>query len=336
MHALAANNRLNRLGLNNNQIGDAGAFALSKNASIKELLVGGIVGNKISDNGVAALAGNPVLTSLDLSANDVGPKGLNALIKNTHIVKLGLAKCHLDERALQAISHLNIKKLNLEDSEIGNRGATILANMLALTHLNARHNQITSPGAQALAKNSTIKKLNLENNNIGEDGIIALAKNTSLTHLSVLDSELTEKGAEYLGNNKTLESLEVKGLSGYPLQTLLLNNANLKKLIIYDGKFSIEDMQLLAENKTLVTLSLFLGNVSDEYMEILAKNTHIKSYDLGYNQIHDRGMFALAKNNTIRKLHIETNPFTKKGFDAIVHNKNIILLSHDFLDRLAN
>jgi GTPase SAR1 family protein len=112
----------------------------------------------------AALAGNNVLTTLDLNSNDIGDDGAKALAPSL--------------KAMPALT-----TLDLVANKIGVDGAKALAPLLkdmpALTTLSLHSNKIGDDGAKALAPSlkdmPALTTLELSFNNIGDDGRKALA-----------------------------------------------------------------------------------------------------------------------------------------------------------------
>jgi Ran GTPase-activating protein (RanGAP) involved in mRNA processing and transport len=161
---LKVNASLNRLDLDNNTIGDAGAVALApafkSMASLKELY---LYNNQIGDAGATELA--PAFKSmaslnwLFLSNNQIGDAGAAALAP-----------------AFKTMASL--EKLYLYNNQIGDSGAAALAtalpSMASLKELSIGGNQIGDAGAVALApafkSMASLKELYLFDNKMGDSG----------------------------------------------------------------------------------------------------------------------------------------------------------------------
>src|SRR5438874_1390803 len=89
-----------------------------------------------------------------------------------------------------------ITTLNLNGRNIGDKGATVLANNQTITTLIVSNNGIKAKGAEALAKNQIIKTLNISGNDIGDRGAKALAENQTITDLNISRCYVILEGAK--------------------------------------------------------------------------------------------------------------------------------------------
>lgn len=128
-----------------------------------------------------ALKTNLHLTELDLSGNDIGPYGAQALANTT-----------------------SLRSLELWRNGVGDDGATALANNCHLTSLNLSFNFVTETGAKALASNNRLRKLDLSFNKIRNEGANALATNTTLTELNIMICDINPEAARAFFNNVDL------------------------------------------------------------------------------------------------------------------------------------
>jgi uncharacterized protein (TIGR02996 family) len=137
--------RLTRLDLNGNELGDDGVRAVAGCERLAGLTRLDLANNKLTDAGAQALALSAHLanlTVLDLSVNGVGDGGARALAASPHLT-------HLVE-------------LYLADNGIGDAGAQALAgsaNLAGLRELILFVNEIGSAGARALTGSPHLKGL---------------------------------------------------------------------------------------------------------------------------------------------------------------------------------
>ena len=186
-----------------------------------------------TSNILRTLCHNTTLRDLDLSGAHVSKDNLfqltSALETNTTLRKLTLGECNNEHVAYEISSALchnsTLRTLNLCGNAIGNKEATVLAEMLrennSLWELDVSNNLIGEEGAEKLARsleyNSTLEKLNLYGNAIGLRGATALAlmlrTNKTLRDLDVSNNAVGEEGATKLiqahEQNSTLETLKV-------------------------------------------------------------------------------------------------------------------------------
>jgi hypothetical protein len=98
------------------------------------------------------LASNSTLTALNVSSNQIGGAGAQALAANTTLTALSVSNNH----------------------QIGDTGAQALAANSTLTALDVSWNHIGGAGAQALAANTTLTALDVRGNNIGNATLLLL------------------------------------------------------------------------------------------------------------------------------------------------------------------
>lgn len=161
---------LTKLDLNYNSIGDDGAEQVAQlihdGASLTFL---DLVKNSINPLGVQAIAQalgkNRSLKALHLGMNNIGDEGLmhlaGALTTNESLLTLDVEINHIGPRGVEelgvVLSDINrsLTAINLQDNQIGDKGAVALASVLeyseTLGMLDIRTNEITNSGCDAIA-----------------------------------------------------------------------------------------------------------------------------------------------------------------------------------------
>jgi len=151
--------RLSRLDLGSNPLGSTGARSLAGSprlAALRDLRLANV---GLSDGGARALAAGhfPMLHSLDMAGNDMGPGGAASLLGAPWVGSL--------------------RHLDLSENQIDDAVAAAIANGPPLVTLQLRGNQIGDEGAIALAASAglaSLQLLDLTDNPIGERGARAL------------------------------------------------------------------------------------------------------------------------------------------------------------------
>jgi Ran GTPase-activating protein (RanGAP) involved in mRNA processing and transport len=183
---------------------------------------------------VNALGENCQLTHIDLSFNDMGPKGAALLAtslakcKSVHYLELKGNPIMTD--GVIAIADMmrenrTIQILGLERTGIDARGisyfATILANYQSLKKLNISLNDIGDEGANKLTvnlkKNMWLKYLYLHRCNLGSDGVAYISSmlqvNHSIRHIGLSCNDIGETGMMALSAtmllNRSVVSLDI-------------------------------------------------------------------------------------------------------------------------------
>jgi len=126
------------------------------------------------------------MTKLDLSDNNAGDAGAQALARNN-----------------------TLKKLYIDNNNVGDAGAQALAVNSSMIKLKLGNNNVGSAGAQALARNSALVKLDLSYNNVGDAGAQALARNRTLTELALYDNNVGDVGTQALLSDSLLADLDL-------------------------------------------------------------------------------------------------------------------------------
>jgi hypothetical protein len=193
----------------------------------------------------------------------------------------------------------NVQSLSIKDVEIGDAGATTLANSLHLTGLTAldlTSNRIGDTGAAALAASSNFQgltTLKLSKNAIGNAGATALANSPHLTSLKALDlgdNRIGADGAAALANSPHLTSLT----------TLKLWQNNIRDA----GAAALAASPHLA---SLTTLDLAGNIIGADGADALAASPHLTSLttlDLYLNNIGDVGAAALKNSPYLQNCKI--------------------------------
>lgn len=179
--------------------------------------------NRVGSGGASVLLEgleqNPSLTSVNLSDNQIGDQGAEALATvlpsmTAFAFDLWLIDNQLGDKGAAALaealpSSMGLAGLFLASNEIGDRGAAALAQVLPtgnLCVLNLACNAISSRGAAALAhalpSSTGFSTLVLCFNQIGDDGAAAFAQvlplATGLTQLTLNDNLISRAAKELL------------------------------------------------------------------------------------------------------------------------------------------
>ena len=118
------------------------------------------------------------LRSLDVSGNNIGDEGAEALAANKTLSSLNVSSNFIFARGAKALAaNKTLSSLNVSQNCIGPGGAKALAANTNLNSLDVSCNVIGDEGAMALTANKTLSVLNIGNNNdIGDLGEKALAE----------------------------------------------------------------------------------------------------------------------------------------------------------------
>eukprot|EP00937_MAST-01D_sp_MAST-1D-sp2_P001176 g1176.t1 len=280
------------------------------------------------------------LTSLDLSANAIGPRGAESVAD---------ALC----------SNVVLTELDMSSNRIGHQGASAFARALCvngtLRALNLWACGVRADGAEevadALLHNGALRSLGLRENGIGisrsrvhsvgaEHQLAKLlAQNSCVTNLDLWGNSITDEGAclvfEQLAANRALVSLNMRfnGLgpaSMQPMWRALRENQALRKLDLWGNCVGDEGARQLAgglrENASLEVLSLRENGVGDDGAAHLAgamraNESRLRVLNLRCNSVGKAGAeqlrAACAEGKRIERVDLRENPAESAGIGLL-------------------
>lgn len=186
----------------------------------------------------SALDSNTILTSLDVSGNDIDNAGAKLLAARTTLKSLKVSYSLLEGDGVLALAaNTQLRSLDVSHSRINSADAQALAANQTLTSLNVSATHIDDAVAKLLAASTTLKSLNISHNCMGNDGAQAMAANTNLTSLNVSENYIDNDGAKVLAANTSLTSINVsRNYIGDDILLLLrdtiIRNIDARKLIV--------------------------------------------------------------------------------------------------------
>ena len=310
--------RISRLNLSKNNIGDEGA----------ELLINAIKNSKS-------------LVSLDISSNSISHKGGNILfssfINQQSVISLDIS------------SHEGINRNRLTAKGIKHIIKFLEKNFF-VENLNLSRNSLRNEGfeliCKGLNKNNTIRELNIGNNDINEQGLKNYLKyidNTKIIYLNLSGNKIRDEGLTIFANNlrhfpelKKINlsncSIEYKGFK--ELLKILQSVRRIESLDISNNKLcneKFDEVKMFFVAFGLRYLNLSQCHLEDETSfilgECLALNETIKKLNLSKNKISDEGFRSfvglLNSNNTLEDLDLSCNLITDETAINFIKNAEL-------------
>ena len=218
----------------------------------------------------------------------------------------------------------SLSSLNLNYSDIGDAGATALA--------------------EVLRTNTTLNSLGLSNNpGIGNTSVISLCEslkvNTTLSSLDLSGTGISDAGVlslvEVLKTNTSsltsllLSDIKISHQSLKSIAEVLRVNSTLKNLKFEGNKVGVGGTKLIAEslkaNTTLKLLSLSRNNIKAKcgrlFSDSLKVNGTLESLTLAENALGSRGAQLLSDglrvNTSLRHLDLSWNSIGSEGAESI-------------------
>lgn len=156
---------------------------------------------------------------------------------------------------------LCVEECNLDDAD-----AEMLASCTVIEKLNAANNRIGLQGGKALAAHQTMRELSLHSNNDGDEMAQEFADNTVLWSLNLGWTGMTSVGFNSLLDNTNLRELVVSGnhigTEDKNAQTTIGKAATttIGKLVINNNKLLLQDVQVLLNNVKIGWLNIQLND----------------------------------------------------------------------------
>ena len=330
-------NRLSRLDLTRNNIGDLGV----------EILVN-------------SLKNTNSLLYLNLSSNSITHKGgqniFNSFINQQSIIDLNLS-------SLEGSNRNRITGLGMQDIPI------YLNHNYFIEKLNLSGNSIRNEGfiliCQGLQKNQTLQSLDISNNSINEKGvkkgfeIISTYKLLgSIINFNISNNPLTNTGLEIIASNlkylPNLVSLNISfcGFDFKGLQIILKTIQHMKKMdnlnvagnnFKSDNLFALKEYFAVFGIRYLNMSRCLLGDRGGYYIgECLSVNDTLKYLNLSANNISDLGFKGIATifkfNKCLENFDCSCNFISNNSAREFFKNleSNITLKSVNFHDNQLN
>ncbi|KAF9191020.1 hypothetical protein BGZ51_007853 [Haplosporangium sp. Z 767] len=251
--------------------------------------------NRLGFEGIVQLSGiykNDTLVELDLSENQLGPKGV-------HFLQQIIFRLQKDKAC-------NIRRLNLSNNDINDVGCISIAKILietALTHLDLSFNKISDWGASKIlaafeTKQLALKDINMEANLLSFAGGVDICKiltmpQSQISHLDLRGAKVTDVGVPYLAEALRSHQCPIESLNLYDCQ---LTDTGIMKLAI---KLSV--------NKSLRVLGLGCNCIGDSGVIALSQGLYLNNYleeldlsenDMALSRIGLKALMAAMQTNT--------------------------------------
>ncbi|KAG8125644.1 hypothetical protein E2320_020776 [Naja naja] len=256
----------------------------------------------------ALLTTNQELIELNLSNNELGDAGVDALCKgllnpDCKLQKLWLRNCNLTkaccEKLRSVVSKSSLTELHLGDNHLGTSGGQTLCQGLVdpncqLESLQLQFCDLTKENMEALCSvlcvKSSLQMLNLSNNRLGDDAVKNLC-------------QALVKGSSNL-QSLQLESCEITLASCKDLSTFLSNTPSLRDLCIGDNSIGDAGLAILCQgvqnpNCKVEKLWLWECNITaagcKQLATIIGTKETLKDMSLLGNPVKDQGAEFLCQ-----------------------------------------
>jgi len=318
---------LSVLDLGFNNIGDEGCtslatLAVARNPSLSTLYLSG---NAVREKGALALAeviaGGCGLTSLHLTANRIGPRGVKGLMRSMAEFDVTMQMAHQDRENRMALEELE-KRKRKEKDENGNGDDVCLESL----GINDKEGNNEEPDDFARLRGfKCMEELYLGGTNMESTGCLSVS-NMLLTNLSLRVICLSDNGLN--DQDLSLFSQSLSRNRELPLETLRLSFNKLTCV----GVETL--MNSIWGSKTLREIKLDNNQIRDRGAQLAAvvlTSVDLEVLDMGFNRLTIVGikalMKSLAENRSLLTLTLSGNVLdtnaSKAVSYALAYNKTI-------------
>jgi internalin A len=241
------------------------------------------------------------------------------------LYSLSLAWMPAGDGVMQHVAHLSgLRKLDLCETQIGDRGVAYVGQLKSLEYLSLPRN-VTDKGMSAVGKLPHLKGLYFKTNKVSNDGLRVLSKMGTLEELELGGDSINDDGLKHIARLPKLDYLMLWGnFTGSGFKHLRgLSTLRIVDLFRMD---TIQDAALehLAALPALENLSLFDNrNISDQGMAFLEKSSSLKQLDIRKTLVTERGANSLSKITTLEYLYPPEASLTDAALESIGRLSNL-------------
>lgn len=165
----------------------------------------------IDDKGVTNLPELPSLRTFTLSSTSVTGKSFDRLAKCLpNLTELVLYDTQCTDEAMEQVGKLRrLQYLDVDGTEISNRGLEHLSGLTKLQTLDLQRTRITDPALRSLTKMRDLSELRLNETLINGSGLVHLQALPKLETLTMDGTRLSDREVPLLAKLKSLRSLSI-------------------------------------------------------------------------------------------------------------------------------
>ena len=280
-----------------------------------------IAGCELTPSGCRAISKRcPNLEELQLHKVTSVREGFSVLTHLPRLKTLRVSYSRLSANWLGSCANcVCLQELDIASNGIRDSDLSLLANCKRLTILRVKEGQCKFGSIDRLTQLSTLW-IDSEDNAytaLNDDGMAAIARLTCLKALHISDGEaVTENGWIKLASLTDLEELRLFQIGAMPSTIAnAMSRKSLRKLILWDVKWSEECANTVAAMGNLKVLDLNWVDVKDESLSIMtSRQSLLNLVELRIHRVSDAGLELLSKMKSLRKLYISTG-YTKQGVE---------------------
>ncbi len=249
-----------------------------------------------TDRGLAHLRHAARLTHLRLHGEKITDAGIANLAGLTHLQQLSLAETDITDAALKHLEHLAyLKEFSLAGTRVDGSGLAALPTMNYLETLDLDDTQVADACLAHLARFPHLKVLDLSRSRIDGSGLGSFARLHELERLSLASTWLTDAGLRNL-TAASLESLDLQDTAitdaGLPQLAAL---GKLESLNLRNARITDAGLEHIAKLTNLTELDLSGTQITDAGLRHLLALKKLEFLSLNETLVSDAGLGSLRE-----------------------------------------
>ncbi len=261
-----------------------------------------------SDKAMSAISSLTKLIELDLSGSKVTDAGLAKLAGLTDLKKLGLPPAATDGGIAKLAPLTKLEELYIGESKITGTGLAKLT-LPALVTLDASRSKFGDEGLAALSNSKNLQRLILRNTATTDKGLTNLSGLSKLTYLDLRSTAVSDTGLASLSGLQSLQHLDLSNSSEKITDAGLERLADLKEMrSLWLSRSAVSDkgFDSLKQIRALHELSLWKTQVTDKLFKKLQslecfQNKRLKVFYIRAPGVTEKGLANFRK--TLAKMH---------------------------------
>jgi len=245
---------------------------------------------------------------------------------------------------------IEIDKLDLRGTKIGNISLPFVGKQSRMRHLYLANTKITDEGLKYLANLKDLEILDLHDTSITDDGLKNLSQLTNMRDLNLAHTDISNAGLANLEqmhqlNHLYLTSTPINGdglrlIKSLPIERLHLDDTIIKEsdfpvvnefkslteLHIGQSKLTGAGLEALTDLKALKQLFMSNCPIANKNLRFLKQLPQLEEIGAGKTQITDEGLAYLVDVPTLKTVQINENDITDSGMKYLLKMPQLVRL----------
>jgi Leucine-rich repeat (LRR) protein len=276
---------------------------------------------RITDAGLAHLAGHSQLKVLSLAGSSVTDAGLLHLRTLTGLEDLSLDGLAISDSGIESIArNVRLKRLSLRNTKLTDAGLLHLVRLTHLEELFLDNVDVTDKGVAHLAPLTNLEFLSVDGTLVGDAGLVHVSGMPHMRKLSLFQTNVSDQGLAHLRSLKLLEALWLgeTSVTGEGFKQMAPCE-RLDSLYLQDTLISDAGLEPITKFRKLFLLDLSGTQITDVGLAELVVLPKLGNLRLGATQITDTGLERLEGLSRLENVETTGTSVSAEGLERL-HN----------------